>query len=392
MPTTTNVINGGLTINEIGSDPTGTPGFDTDGSGDINPLADEFIEIINVSSAPISLAGVELWEDQLVHSFTGGTLGAGETLLILDNTADLASAQAANPSATIVLASGSLAIANAGDGLALVDTASGDYVAFNYGDAVGGDQASDTSGFPGTNLIGTDNTALTPDGQSIQRDPAGDDNIVAGDATPGLVCFAEGTLISGPTGEVRVETLEIGQEILTASGHLCRVHWIGRQTVRPGSALVPAKMEPVRIRAGALGNGVPHSDLIVTAEHGMIIDGLVINAAALVNGTTVQWVPAADLPATVTYYHVETLHHDAILANGAETETFVDYVGRSAFDNYAEYVALYGCDRVIREMDRPRISAARLVPEEIKARLRTAESASDFGSPDPELRIGSSGR
>lgn len=72
MAITTNVIKGGLAINEVGSDPNGTPGFDTDGDGTVSTFSDEFIEIINVSGGPISLANVELWEDQLVHSFAGG--------------------------------------------------------------------------------------------------------------------------------------------------------------------------------------------------------------------------------------------------------------------------------------------------------------------------------
>nr|WP_237693193.1 Hint domain-containing protein [Octadecabacter algicola] len=369
VATTTNVINGGLAINEVGTDPNGTPGFDTDGSGDIDALKDEFIEIINVSGSPISLAGVELWEDQLVHSFSGGTLGAGEVLLILDNNADLASAQAANPGATIVVASGSLSLSNTGDGLAMVDTTSGDYVAFNYGNAVGGDEAADSPSFPGTNLIGTDDVALTADGQSIQRDPAGDDNIVVDDATPGLLCFAEGTLIRSLNGEVPVETLEVGQKIQTASGQECDVLWLGRQTAQPGSAQVPAKLEPVRIHKGALANGVPHSDLTVTADHGLVVDDLVINAGCLVNGSTIQWVPAGELPKSVTYYHIETKHHEVILANGAPTETFIDYVGRQSFDNYQEYVDMYGCERIIPELKYTRISAKRQLPKHICERF-----------------------
>ncbi|MCR9112400.1 MAG: hypothetical protein NXH84_03955 [Rhodobacteraceae bacterium] len=42
---------------------------------------------------------------------------------------------------------------------------------------------------------------------------------------------------------------------------------------------------------------------------------------------------------------------------------------RSAFDNYAEYVALYGNDRTIPELPQIRISASRLVPPAIRARL-----------------------
>ena len=77
----------------------------------------------------------------------------------------------------------------------------------------------------------------------------------------------------------------------------------------------------------------------------------------------------SELDDTVTYYHVETEAHDAILANGAAAETFVDAVTRAEFDNHQEYLDLYGADRIIPEMDRPRIASQRLVPESIRSRL-----------------------
>ncbi len=185
--------------------------------------------------------------------------------------------------------------------------------------------------------------------------------------TPLATCFAAGTLITTPVGSTAVEDLRNGDPILTASGDTVRVKWIGRQTLHRLSH--GHHMQPVRIRAGALGDGLPHTDLTTTAEHGMILDGCVINAGALVNGATIDWVPLSELPDSFIVYHVETENHDVILANGAAAETFIDYVGRQAFDNYAEYVDLFGDDRTIVEMPLPRISAARLVPQSIRMRL-----------------------
>ncbi|WP_323764325.1 Hint domain-containing protein [Marinovum sp.] len=180
-------------------------------------------------------------------------------------------------------------------------------------------------------------------------------------------CFAAGTLIATPDGDRAVETLCIGQDILTASGKTVAVKWLGRQTIR--KFLNGARIQPVRIRKGALGDGLPKRPLVVTGDHGLVIDGLVINAAALVNGTTINWVPLAELGDSVTYYHVETENHDVILAEGAPAETFIDYLDRRAFDNYSEYLELYGAEQVIREMPMPRISAARMVPSSLRARL-----------------------
>ena len=182
------------------------------------------------------------------------------------------------------------------------------------------------------------------------------------------LCFAAGTEIAGPEGARPVEDLRIGDMILTADGRAVPVKWIGRQTLHKRFA--PAdRVAPVRVRAGALGQRLPHSDLVLTADHALILDGLAVNAGALVNGTTITRDPLADLPERVTYYHVETDGHEVILANGAAAETFVDYLGRRAFDNFAEYLALYGEDHTILEMNRPRVRSARHLPAALRTRL-----------------------
>lgn len=187
---------------------------------------------------------------------------------------------------------------------------------------------------------------------------------------PYTTCFAVGTLIATPEGETTVETLQIGDLVTTADGRAVAVKWIGRQTVQKYFAGDRAR--PVRVAAGALGEGLPHTDLVLTADHALILDGLAINAGALVNGTTITLERA---PQIATYYHVETEGHEVILANGAPAETYVDYIQRRVFDNYADYVDLYGDDRTITEMNLPRISAARLVPNAIRACLAVQKVA-----------------
>ncbi|WP_323769606.1 Hint domain-containing protein [Antarctobacter sp.] len=180
-------------------------------------------------------------------------------------------------------------------------------------------------------------------------------------------CFAAGTQIATPNRHRAVEDLHIGDLILTADGRKVSVKWIGRQTILKQFRGDRARL--VRIRQGALGGGLPTSDLMVTADHGMVLDGFVANASALVNGHGIDWVPLADLPDRFTVFHIETAAHDVILANGAAAETYIDYVARSSFDNHAEYLALYGVDTSIPEMPLPRISSARMVPAHLRARL-----------------------
>lgn len=177
-------------------------------------------------------------------------------------------------------------------------------------------------------------------------------------------CFARGTMITTPKGETSVEALQIGDLVSTADGQAVPVKWVGRQTIAKRFAGERAQL--VRIAAGALGN---HSDLFLTGDHGMVLDGCVVNASVLVNGGSIDWVPLDQTPERQTVYHIETAAHDVILANGAPSETFVDVRTRAKFDNFAEYRALYGDEQVIAETPLPRISSLRLLPPALRRRL-----------------------
>jgi hypothetical protein len=72
---------------------------------------------------------------------------------------------------------------------------------------------------------------------------------------------------------------------------------------------------------------------------------------------------------TYTVYHIETEEHEIILANGAPAETFIDNVSRRAFDNYAEFEALYGDVPEMQELPYPRAMSARQVPAHIQQSL-----------------------
>jgi hypothetical protein len=183
-----------------------------------------------------------------------------------------------------------------------------------------------------------------------------------------LTCFLGGTCIAVPGGEMCVEDLQTGSSVVADSGEEVRVVWIGRQTV--ATLFGPAeRLMPVRFAAGSLGGGLPFADLTVTADHGMLVDGVICHAGALVNGTTITRVPLAEMGESYTVYHIETEEHEIILANGAPAETFIDNVSRRVFDNYAEFEALYGDVPEMEELPYPRAMSARQVPAAIRTRL-----------------------
>jgi Hint domain len=82
-----------------------------------------------------------------------------------------------------------------------------------------------------------------------------------------------------------VETLKRGDLVLTSDGRSVPVDWLGIQTV---SLMFADKMRvlPIRIRAGALAENGPSRDLLVSPDHALLVDGALIQAGTLVNGTS----------------------------------------------------------------------------------------------------------
>jgi autotransporter-associated beta strand protein len=182
-----------------------------------------------------------------------------------------------------------------------------------------------------------------------------------------IVCYYPGTGIRTPSGDVAVECLRIGDSVMLADGGVLPVRWIGHNTVSTRFA-DPLRVLPIRIRAGALAEGLPERDLLVSPEHAILVEDILVQAGALVNGVSI--IRECHVPETFTYYHVELAEHALLLAEGLPAESFVDNVHRTAFDNWEEHVERYG-DAPVTEMSYPRAQSRRQVPAEIHARLIT---------------------
>ncbi|MCV6584279.1 MAG: Hint domain-containing protein [Marinibacterium sp.] len=192
--------------------------------------------------------------------------------------------------------------------------------------------------------------------------------------TADFACFARGTRIATPAGETLVEDLQIGDLVRAADGRDVPVKWVGTQTVM--TRFKPAeRLALVRFAAGSLGNDLPRRDLMVTTDHAMLVDGVLCHAGALVNGDSIVQIPAAEMGESYTVYHIETDTHEIILAEGAETETFIDNVSRRVFDNYAEFEALYGDVDEMIELPLPRALSQRQVPLALRKRLGAVRAA-----------------
>ena len=161
----------------------------------------------------------------------------------------------------------------------------------------------------------------------------------AGGTNLGIACYCPGTLILTDRGEVPVEALAIGDRVTTVTGANEPIRWIGRRSYAGRFLAGKAHLLPIRIWAGALGNGLPQRDLLVSPSHAMFIGGLLIPAGQLVDGTGIVQEQGCR---QVDYIHVELAAHGVIFAEGAPSETYLEDDNRGMFHNAAEFAALYG--------------------------------------------------
>lgn len=153
-------------------------------------------------------------------------------------------------------------------------------------------------------------------------------------------CFRAGTRIMTARGPVVVESLSVGDLVLTAgpSGDGIRpIRWIGWRSVDCTRHPDPTKVWPVRIPVGAFGPGVPARDLWLSPDHAVYVDGVLIPVKHLVDGVIITQEPTE----SVRYFHIELPYHDVLLAEGLPCETYLDAGDRSNFENGGSVIRLH---------------------------------------------------
>jgi hypothetical protein len=218
------------------------------------------------------------------------------------------------------------------------------------------------------------------------------------------VCYAGGTRILTAAGEQAVESLLHGDIVITVMGNelLARpVKWLGRRHIDLAAHPRPADVAPIRIQRGALADTVPHRDLYVSPDHGILVDDKLICARQLINGETIRQVQDWR---SVDYFHVELDRHAILFAEGLPAESYLDTGNRGFFANADEPRVLH--PDLTSESHHPMREAASCRPfvwDEASVRpiwQRLAERAAALGQPvtaretttDPALRILAQGR
>lgn len=145
-----------------------------------------------------------------------------------------------------------------------------------------------------------------------------------------IACFTPGTRIATAQGERAVESLRAGDLVLTRDRGYLPLAWAGRRDLTAAEVAAEPSFRPVRIAKGALGQGMPARDLIVSPQHRMLMTGpraqlffaeheVLVPAVHMLNWPGVTRV---EEPAAFSYLHVMFDDHQIICANGAWSESF----------------------------------------------------------------------
>jgi hypothetical protein len=173
---------------------------------------------------------------------------------------------------------------------------------------------------------------------------------------------------------VAIENLQIGDRLITTRGKARNLRWIGRRAYAGRFIAGNRDVLPILFRAGSLAEAIPARDLYVSPLHAMYLDGVLIPAWVLVNGTSIVQLSTVE---TVEYFHLELSSHDVILAEGAAAESFLDEGGRGVFRNAAEYRALYpGTRQHAAKSCAPRLESGETI-DRVRTRLAARTQADD---------------
>lgn len=144
-----------------------------------------------------------------------------------------------------------------------------------------------------------------------------------------VVCFALGTYIQTPDGHRKIETLRVGDLVVTLDHGERPIRWIHRAKQPLNIAERDAK--PVLIEQGALGTDRPNRDLVVSPQHRILLGGsgqlentfpeeVLAPAKAL---TTLQGIRHMNGKRDITWVHFAFDKHEAVYANGCVAESLL---------------------------------------------------------------------
>lgn len=144
-----------------------------------------------------------------------------------------------------------------------------------------------------------------------------------------IPCFTPGTLIRTENGNRPVETLKEGDRIVTRDNGIQTIRWVGHKHLNRKTLKNAPKLRPIFLRKGALGNGLPKRDMMLSPNHRILFANprtelylgeseVFVAAKHLIHNRGTK---RLDVP-EVTYIHFMFDRHEVVMSNGCWSESF----------------------------------------------------------------------
>jgi len=136
-------------------------------------------------------------------------------------------------------------------------------------------------------------------------------------------------MIATPTGDVLVQSLKVGDKLVTRDNGIQEIRWIGTRSFDGRDLASHPHLYPILIKAGALGAGLPERDMRLSPNHRVLVSSdqtalyfeereVLVSAKHLVNNRGIYEVQSLG----ATYIHVLFDRHEVVLSNGSWSESF----------------------------------------------------------------------
>ena len=155
-------------------------------------------------------------------------------------------------------------------------------------------------------------------------------------------CFVSGTLIETPFGPRPIEDLKAGDEVITRDNGIQRILWAGARRIDLADPETRDRFQPIRLKRGSLGPGLPDRDLLLSPMHRVLIrdplvslltgaEEILCPAHLLANGESIQHETRCR---DVTYHHLLFETHQVLFSSACQSESF--FPGRIGLEGFAD--------------------------------------------------------
>ncbi|MGH1414445.1 MAG: Hint domain-containing protein [Pelagimonas sp.] len=143
-------------------------------------------------------------------------------------------------------------------------------------------------------------------------------------------CFTPGTRIKMDKGQKRAEHVRVGDLVQTRDSGVKPVRWIGSKILTKDELLAERNLQPIRIKQGALGAGVPKRDMMVSPQHRIALGNAQVQLWTGEDDVLVAAQDLLHLPGVrravpqqgVRYIHLMFDRHELVKSDGCWTESF----------------------------------------------------------------------